>query len=302
MITMLYIFTPTYNRKHHLQQLYVSLLQQTNRNFIWLIVDDGSSDQTDELVKEWQNENQIHIIYQYQNNQGKHVAYNTALDIMGNDGFHVCVDSDDSLSVDAVEMILQDCALVSKLSEYVGVVYPKTERICQFETRWLPAEVDSVMIPDIKLKFGLNIETCIVIKNEIANQYRFPTFETESFLSEEVFYIFLSDHGSFLPLNRTVYYFDYLEGGLTNNIFSIWLRNPIGTLYFFNHRMQYIQDSYEGLIRFRELCKATVNRNAFQLAIKEKNLFQNYGILDYLLLPLTLFMKSKRFQIRTKNL
>ncbi|HEP1843358.1 TPA: glycosyltransferase family 2 protein [Streptococcus suis] len=298
---MLYIFTPTYNRKHHLQQLYVSLLQQINRNFIWLLIDDGSSDQTNELVKEWQDDNQIQIIYEYQKNQGKHAAYNKALEIMGNDGFHVCVDSDDILSNEAVDIILQDCLRVSKLEEYVGVVYPKMERKSQLETKWLPAEVNSVAIPDIKLKFGLNIETCIVIKNEIASQYRFPIFESETFLSEETFYIFLSNYGSFIPYNSAVYYFDYLEGGLTNNIFSIWLRNPIGTLYFLNLRIQYILDNYKGIVRYREFCKATINRNAIQLAIEDYKWSQNYGVFDYLLLPLTILMKSIRFKIRTKN-
>ncbi|HEM5163554.1 TPA: glycosyltransferase [Streptococcus suis] len=293
---MLFIFTPTYNRKHHLQQLYVSLLQQANKNFIWLIVDDGSSDQTNELVKEWQNDNQIQIIYEYQKNQGKHAAYNKALEIMGYNGFHVCVDSDDILSNEAVDMILQDCMRVSKLEEYVGVVYPKIERKSQLETKWLPAEVNSVMIPDIKLKFGLNIETCIVIKNEIASQYRFPIFESETFLSEELFYIFLSNYGSFIPHNRAVYYFDYLEGGLTNNIFSIWVRNPKGTLYFLGKRKQYILDTFHGFEKYRELCKVKLNINAFRITLNDRSWMKGYGIVDYVMLPITLVIKYKRFR------
>ena len=72
------VFTPSYNRAYTLHKCYESLLRQTSKDFTWLIIDDGSSDNTKELVDSWINENKIEINYIYQENQGMHGAHNTA--------------------------------------------------------------------------------------------------------------------------------------------------------------------------------------------------------------------------------
>ena len=77
---ILTIFTPTYNRAYILPKLYESLIKQTNKNFIWLIVDDGSDDNTEDIIKKWKEENYIDIEYIKQHNQGKHIAHNTGVD------------------------------------------------------------------------------------------------------------------------------------------------------------------------------------------------------------------------------
>ena len=73
------IFTPAYNRAYILPVLYASLLKQTDSNFEWVIVDDGSSDNTEELVHSWISEDKIPINYKKQLNQGKHIAINTGV-------------------------------------------------------------------------------------------------------------------------------------------------------------------------------------------------------------------------------
>ena len=70
------VFTPTFNRAYTLPRVYESLKSQTFKNFEWLIVDDGSSDGTADLVKMWQNEGALTIRYFYQINRGKHIAIN----------------------------------------------------------------------------------------------------------------------------------------------------------------------------------------------------------------------------------
>ena len=85
------IFTPTYNRLYSMKRLYRSLINQTNKDFIWLIVDDGSTDKTEEYVREWINNNKIEIRYLYQKNQGKQVAHNLAVENCNTD-FFICVD------------------------------------------------------------------------------------------------------------------------------------------------------------------------------------------------------------------
>ena len=99
------VFTPAYNRAYTLGRLYESLLKQTDKRFCWLIVDDGSTDQTEELVSNWIKENRIDIEYYKQENQGKPAAHNTGVELTKTELF-TCVDSDDYLTDNAVGEIL----------------------------------------------------------------------------------------------------------------------------------------------------------------------------------------------------
>ena len=99
------VFTPAYNRAHTLPRTYESLCKQDYKNFIWLIVDDGSTDKTKELVQEWQKrENGFEIEYIYKENGGMHTAHNTAYANI-NTELNVCIDSDDCLADGAGKVI-----------------------------------------------------------------------------------------------------------------------------------------------------------------------------------------------------
>ena len=104
-MSTLTVFTPTYNRAYTLHKCYESLKSQTNQDFKWLIIDDGSSDNTKELVQKWIDENNLDITYHYQENQGMHGAHNTAYELIDTE-LNVCIDSDDYMPEDAVEKIL----------------------------------------------------------------------------------------------------------------------------------------------------------------------------------------------------
>ena len=88
------VFTPTYNRAYVLNKCYESLKNQTVKDFVWLIIDDGSTDNTKELVENWIKENKIEIRYKYQENQGMHGAHNTAYKLISTE-LNTCIDSDD---------------------------------------------------------------------------------------------------------------------------------------------------------------------------------------------------------------
>ena len=95
--------TPAYNRAHTLVRTYESLLGQDCRDFIWLIIDDGSSDNTAELVKKWQQEDPgFEIRYIYKENGGMHTAHNTAYENIDTE-LNICIDSDDQMAQGAVE-------------------------------------------------------------------------------------------------------------------------------------------------------------------------------------------------------
>ena len=115
------IFTPAYNRAHTLVRTYESLCRQTCKNFEWLIVDDGSSDNTKELVGTWLNENRLTLRYIYKENGGLYTGYNTAYANIDTE-LCVCVDSDDYMPDDAVEKIVKRWTNRDKCVEYCGIV------------------------------------------------------------------------------------------------------------------------------------------------------------------------------------
>ena len=102
---VLTVFTPTYNRAYCLHQCYESLVRQTCKDFVWMIIDDGSTDNTKDLVDQWLKNNLIDIEYIWQENQGMHGAHNTAYDSIKTE-LNVCIDSDDYMPDDAVEKII----------------------------------------------------------------------------------------------------------------------------------------------------------------------------------------------------
>lgn len=290
---MLYIVTPTYNRAKELCILYKTLKSQTCLDFKWLVVDDGSTDETPLLIAKFQEDSCVAIDYLKKDNGGKHTAYNLALDYMSKIDCHIVVDSDDWLAMDAVEKILQDLEKTS--NKEIGIVYPRYGR--DSSPQWLSDNVKYVSIPDIKLKYGLSIETAIVIKNLFIGQLRLPLFEGEKFLSEEIFYIRLSEFGKFLPLNRRIYFFEYLEHGLTNNLFHLWKKNPKSTYLLFKERKKYILQNLSGFNRIVELFKVSLNEQALSLATsKNENIPQELSVGERMLKPLAYLFYLKRYK------
>jgi glycosyltransferase involved in cell wall biosynthesis len=102
---LLTVFTPTFNRAYCLEKCYKSLVNQTCYEFVWLIIDDGSTDQTKVLVEKWKKEEKVEINYIWQENQGMHGAHNTAYEQIDTE-LNVCIDSDDYMPEDAVEKII----------------------------------------------------------------------------------------------------------------------------------------------------------------------------------------------------
>ena len=115
------VFTPTYNRAYCLHQLYESLVRQTSNDFLWLIIDDGSIDKTRELVTSWINENQIEIRYAYKENGGMHTGHNLAYQLIDTE-LNVCIDSDDYMPDNAIELILNKWKSVGNRQDYAGII------------------------------------------------------------------------------------------------------------------------------------------------------------------------------------
>ena len=120
-MTLLTVFTPAYNRARTLIRTYESLCAQDCKEFIWLIVDDGSVDNTRELVRNWKSkDNGFEIQYIYKENGGMHTAHNVAYENIHTE-LNVCIDSDDCMAEGAVRAILDKWESV-KDKGYAGII------------------------------------------------------------------------------------------------------------------------------------------------------------------------------------
>jgi glycosyltransferase involved in cell wall biosynthesis len=255
-LKQLTIFTPTYNRENNLKKLYNSLLSQKCKNFIWLIIDDGSTDGTRKLVEKWVSENKIEIELFVQENQGKHIAMKTAFYKCKTEWI-ICVDSDDMIAKNAVEDILKDIS-EGIVEKYIGYIYP---RLMKNEKKLFPKdrqECNSIM--DAKNLYGIT-ETAIVLKNEYLRLIEIPKYEREKFLSEEIIYMQLAKYGKVMAKNRLFYISEYQEDGLTNKIFELWKNNPQGTLRLLYDRYLFSRN-YSFRFEMLQKIKTILNFNA----------------------------------------
>ena len=289
---MITIFTPVYNRAHELLRLKESLDNQSDYNFEWVIVDDGSTDNVEKLVRAWQEEKKYSIIFERQGNQGKHIAYNLGVKLAKSDWF-ICVDSDDLLTFDATAIMNRDILNYDKM--YIGIVYPQKNAAFSKESIWNKIDGDLVDIIDLKEKYDIP-ESSLLIKKEYLVDYSFPKFGKEKFLSEGWLYQKLIRSGKFLIHNQAFYISEYMEDGLTKNIWNVWANNPNGVINILQEKY-YILHKYDFRRRWISRIKCIINLNVLCLKTGKKifNVSPSKVLSVILLLP-SLYFYQKRYK------
>ena len=221
------VVTPTYNRVGLLKYCYESLINQTSKDFVWLIIDDGSTDKTETNVLEWKSEKKIKIEYFKKANGGKASALNMALDLAESQYF-VCLDSDDTFSKDAIEKALAQLSVIDENNHYAGVLALRTRPDgVVLGGKQIPNDVSEVNLPKIN-QLKINSELIIFYKTNIINKYRFPEIKGEKFISPAYIEYEIGRKYSFLPSRETYCYCEYMEDGLTKNKKKIIKKNPKG--------------------------------------------------------------------------
>lgn len=226
------VFTPTYNRGYKIADLYRSLCNQTCTDFEWLIVDDGSTDNTQELVEQFKREGILDIRYYLKENGGKHTAINMASDLAYGEWFFI-VDSDDYLTNDALERALYYCKTVEADSRCAGVVGLRgnikgevwatgsVEKINKHKTgnvKGVEKEYIDASAVDYRYKYKIQGDRAEIVKTNIIKNYKFPVFSDERFMPESYLWFSLSRDGYYMRwFNRVIYITEYLEDGLTQN-------------------------------------------------------------------------------------
>jgi glycosyltransferase involved in cell wall biosynthesis len=218
-------FTPTYNREKLLPKLYESLLSQTNKNFIWLVIDDGSTDNTEQIVKNWQKQAKINIEYIKKENGGKHTAIELSNQICTTE-YICCVDSDDYLTNNATEVLYSYFHLCEK-NNIIGLLGPKNILNSQTSTTW-DLQNTEMFFYDLNKHFKTIPETTLVFKTELCKKYHFPIFSDEKFVTESVYYKqFFYDY-KFVTFSENIYVAEYQPDGYTNMGMNLFVKNPKG--------------------------------------------------------------------------
>lgn len=254
------VFTPTFNRRKTLSRLYDSLLKQTSYDFTWIIVDDGSTDDTKHLVDSWVQNSPFQIRYLFQENSGKSAAHNRGVEETQTDLF-TCVDSDDILTADAVEYIL---SLNCSDAESVGFLLKKGLLDSTPLTHW-NEKLEKATLYDAYVKYGLSGDAMLVYKSKNIKKYKFPQFPGENFVPESYLYDLLDQDGYLIAYDKVLYLCEYLEDGYSANMRRVNAKNPRGYLAFIEQRLK--NDRF-----FKEVILDTIRYGAMKIVAKKRGI------------------------------
>lgn len=259
------ILTPTYNRAHTLPRLYKSLINQSNKDFCWILVDDGSTDNTHKLVEKWQQENIIDIIYLKQENEGKMQAHNTGVSACETE-FFICVDSDDYITLNAIEKLNLIATELSADNSLVGCICYKGKT--EFETLTVNKfpNIDKIKIGEL-YDNGFSGDTSIILKTNIVKKYLFPKLEGEKFIPEEYLYLQLDKKYSFKLLPEIIIVCEYQDDGYTKNALPLVIKNIKGVCLSIDYKIgatKKIKIKCENIIRYIGFSKLAGYKDAYK--------------------------------------
>lgn len=224
------VFTPTYNRAYCLEKCYQSLVRQNNKDFIWLIIDDGSTDHTKEMAYDWILEKKIDIKYYWQENQGMHGAHNTAYKIIETE-LNVCIDSDDYMADGAVESILSFWRKHGN-ENVSGIAALDATIDHQIIGSRLPEKLKSSTLFDLYNKYGATGDKKLVYRTELTKQYPYPVFKNEKYVGLAYKYYMLDKQYEMLLMNEVLCHVEYLPDGSSRNMYNQYLKNPRGFSFY----------------------------------------------------------------------
>lgn len=227
------IFTPTFNRGNLLYRIYDSLKTQAIYNFEWLIIDDGSTDNTEEIVQKFLLNKTFPVRYYKKENGGKHTAHNFAVSVAKGEYF-MCLDSDDRLSENAMTDLM-DCIELCDKNE--GIIAYKVDEEGNLLSDIYPKDLIKTNTIELTLRFHCSGEFTLLYPTDVLKENTFPVFQGERFISENVIYDVLSDICNMRLLNSAITLCEYQDDGYTSNFSRIMKSSPAGFALYFMQRI-----------------------------------------------------------------
>lgn len=288
--TLITIFTPTYNRRHTIDILFQSLLKQYSMNFEWIVVDDGSSDNTESYFNEINTHTlPFPVTYIKKENGGKHRAINDAVALAQGDLFFI-VDSDDYLTDNATKKIEAWYNQLDNNHPWAGIAGLRGDSSTKpigdqyFKSYFVDATNAE------RRRFHLGGDKAEVYITSVLKKYPFPEIPGENFLTEEVVWNAIARDGYYIRwFNEIIYICEYLDDGLSKNLSEIEKRNPQGVLLWVKEQLKTFPND------FREKVFAIV---AYYNAVRSKKtlteISKDVGITKfYLILSIVSFKIAK---------
>ena len=224
------VLTPAYNRGKLLEKLYESLCAQDCKDFEWLIVDDGSTDDTSERVEQMKQMADFPISYHKKENGGKHTALNYAYQFI-KAPLTFIVDSDDSLTVDAISCVNEIYKKYKNESDLCGFSFLRGKPDGGYlSTSGVPQDGMKESYVECRINRNIGGDMAEVWYTHCLKEYPFPEFQGEKFLGEDIVWVRMSEKYKMRFFNRVIYISDYLEDGLTNNRRKHNIKSPNGCI------------------------------------------------------------------------
>lgn len=249
------IFTPAYNRAHLLPRLYESLCRQSCKDFCWLVIDDGSTDNTRELVQGWIAEQSLPIRYEYKPNGGMHTAHNLAYRLIDTE-LNTCIDSDDYMPDDAVEKILR-CWSEKGSNDVSGLVGLDATANGKIIGTLFPAGRERMTLTDF-YHFGGRGDKKLVYRTEVMQALpEYPEFEGEKYVGLGYKYMLADLQMPLLTLNEPLVIVEYQSDGSSNTMWKQYGRNPQGFAFLRRETMKYhpyFRERYKAAIHHVSSC------------------------------------------------
>ena len=284
--TQITVFTPAYNRAHTLPRTYESLKKQGNKNFIWLIVDDGSTDNTKELVEKWiSEEKEFTIQYIYKENGGMHTAHNVAYQNITTE-LNVCIDSDDCLAENAIDKILTFWNK-NKSDKYAGIVGLDSD----LNGNLIGKDFDNLKETTLSGYYanGGKGDKKLVYRTDVINKYpEYPVFEGEKYVGLNYKYLLIDQDYKLLVLNEVLCNVEYQEDGSSNSMWKQYYRNPKGFAFLRKFYMQYntsLKRNIMDCIHYVSSSKLAKNKHYIKESPKK--------LLTVLMIPFGLLLKRE---------
>lgn len=225
------VFTPAYNRAYCIHKLYASLKSQTNQNFKWLVVDDGSTDNTKELIDRWAEEAVLDIEYIYKQNGGMHTAHNIAYQNIDTE-LNVCIDSDDYMPIDAIDSIFVEWQKVKSDSKAAGMIGLDETTDGTLIGTTFKNEYQPTSLIDFYQGQNGSGDKKQVLRSVLTKAYpAYPEHPEERLVPLDTLPTLICRDYHLIPINKVWATVDYQQGGSSDTIFKQYFQSPKGFRY-----------------------------------------------------------------------
>ncbi|MBD8004256.1 glycosyltransferase [Bacillus sp. Sa1BUA2] len=208
-----------------MERVYKSLVDQSDQDFEWIIVDDGSSDNTKSLVDRWIQQKLIKITYYYQNNQGKHIALNKGVNLSQGKLF-TCLDSDDWFYNNTVEIIKKTWVSIKDKKNIAGIIGLDTFEDNSIVGTEFPHHLEKANWINLMYEHKVKGDKAYFYELNILREYDFPHIENNKHMPPSYQLYMISKKYDMWLLNQPLKYVEYLDDGITNNIWKNYLIAP----------------------------------------------------------------------------